>query len=300
SSHLLGRVLVEVAQGEHVTLPRCSESVETPGQGVSGEVDGHAVRVGARSFVIPQCDTGVTDAANLEEDGATLRAYLSVDRHLAAVFEYADEIREELPNVLAQLRRRGIRRFVLLSGDHAPIARAIAERAGIRETYGDLMPADKAQFIERLRSEGRAVLMVGDGVNDAPALTTADVGVALGSHGRGGGITAEAAQVVLLSDSLAHLGDAIDIGVRTLRIARQSIGVGLGLSGAAMLVAAFGGLSPAAGAALQEVIDVAVILNALRSARDPMISRSEPPDAGTPAKSSEVTRAPDADALERV
>jgi P-type E1-E2 ATPase len=240
-------------------------------------VDGHFLRIGARSFVLPGCDNGVNDADHLEGTDAALRAYLSVDGRLAAVFEYADELRPELPDTLAHLRRRGITRFVLLSGDHAPVARAIASRAGIVETYGDLMPADKAVFIERLRAEGKAVMMVGDGVNDAPALTMADVGVALAGHGRGGGITTEAADVVLMADSLLCLGDAIDIGARTLRIARQSIVAGLALSGIAMVVAAFGALPPAAGAAVQEAIDVAVILNALRSAADPAHTRPSKP-----------------------
>jgi P-type E1-E2 ATPase len=129
------------------------------------------------------------------------------------------------------------------------------------------MPEDKAQFIERMRAEGAIVMMIGDGINDAPALSTADVGVALASHG--GGIAAEAADVIILVDSLARVAETKSIADRTMRIARQSIRVGLGLSGVAMLVAAFGGLTPIVGAALQEVIDVAVILNALRTSATP-------------------------------
>ena len=225
------------------------------------------MRVGARAFVLPWCDGGVIDAAALERNGATLRAYVAVDRRLAAVVEYADEIRADLPRVLATLRGFGIERMVLLSGDHAPIAREVAERAGIPETYGDLLPAEKATFIERLRAENGAVMMVGDGTNDAPALTAADVGVALAGHG--GGVTTEAADVIILIDSLDRVGEAVAISRRTMTIARQSIRVGLGLSGLAMVVAAFGVIPPVIGAALQEVIDVAVILNALRSSRAP-------------------------------
>ena len=270
SSHLLARVLVTSAEDEGITVPSSTGRVETPGQGVEGEVEGKRVWVGARAFVLPHCENGTEEAERLEGSEQTLRAFLGVDGHLAAVFEYADEIRPELPGVLVTLRERGFKRVVLLSGDHTPIAHAVAERAGIEETYGDLMPGDKSQFIERLRSEGRGVMMVGDGVNDAPALSTADVGVALAAHGRGTGIATESADVILLIDSLTGLGEAVEIGDRTLRIARQSIGVGLGLSVVAMIFAAFGFLAPAVGAAVQEVIDVAVILNALRSGREPM------------------------------
>ena len=268
SSHLLGRVLVESAEERKLSIPAASQHVESPGQGVLGIVDGHDVRVGARSFVLPHCDKGVLAAAALERPGATLRAYIAIDSNLAAVVEYADEVRPDLVAVLTRLRKAGIRRIVLLSGDHAPIARAVAERVGISETYGDLLPPEKASFVERLRAEGRAVLMVGDGVNDAPALSGADVGIALAGHG--GGVTTEAADVIILVDALDRVGDALAIGSRTMRIARQSIRVGLALSGVAMVIAAFGGLTPVLGAALQEAIDVAVILNALRASVDPV------------------------------
>jgi heavy metal translocating P-type ATPase len=267
SSHLLGRVIVDGARAAGLSIPAATESLEAPGQGVGAKVEGHTVRVGARAFVLPYCEHGVLDAAALEQSDSTLRAYVEIDGRLAAVIEYADEVRRELPHVLASLRAEGISRIVLLSGDHAPIARALAQRVGIEETYGDLLPGDKAGFIERLRAEGGTVLMVGDGINDAPALTAADVGIALAAHG--GGITAEAADVIILVDSLDPVPEVIAIGSRTIRIARQSIWVGLGLSGVAMLVAAFGGLPPAMGAALQEVIDVAVIVNALRSSVAP-------------------------------
>jgi heavy metal translocating P-type ATPase len=263
SSHLLARVLVDSVKAAGTRLPTSIDNVETPGQGVTGTVDGSRVRVGARGFVISHCDEGVLAAASLEQLGSTLRAYVSIDDTLAAVVEYADEIRPELPEVLRSLADRGVSRVMLLSGDHAPVARVLAASVGISETYGDLLPGDKANFIERLQAEGRVVMMVGDGANDAPALSTADVGIALAAHG--GGISAEAADVIVLVDSLSRVTEAIDIGRRTMRIARQSIWVGLGLSGVAMVVAAFGGVAPITGAVLQEVIDVAVILNALRT-----------------------------------
>ena len=272
SSHLLARVLVDAVVAEGLAIPRSTRAVETPGQGVAGVVDGHTVRIGARAFVVSECDGGVLAAARLERDGATLRAYLSIDGRLAAVLEYADELRADLPSLLAGLHTVGVRRVALLSGDHAPIAREVAARAGIAETYGDLMPEDKAQFIERLQAGGHVVLMVGDGINDAPALATADVGVALAAHG--GGIAAESADIIVLVDALGRVSEAKAIADRTMRIARQSIWAGLGLSAVAMLVAAFGGLAPITGAALQEAIDVAVILNALRTSAAPLALRS--------------------------
>lgn len=273
SSHLLARALVSLADAQGLDESVAATFVEEPGLGVRGMVDGHDVRVGARAFVVPFARDGLLTAARLEEPGAAQRAYAAIDGRLAAVFEYADELRPEMTDVLAALRRRGVRRFVLLSGDHAPIARAMAARAGIAEAYGDLSPADKARFIERLQAESRSVMMVGDGMNDAAALATADVGVALVTHGRGGGITTEAADVIVLVDSLSRVTEAVDIGSRTLRIARQSIIAGLALSGIALTVAAFGGLMPVTGAAIRGLIDVAVIVNVLRTARAPLFAR---------------------------
>jgi heavy metal translocating P-type ATPase len=296
SSHLLARVLVDAVRAEGIGMVRGNGHIETPGQGVAGIIDGRRVRVGARSFVIPHCDDGVYTAASLEHEDAALRAYASIDGKLAAVFEYGDELRPDLPDVLASLDALGIHRIVLLSGDHAPIARALAERVGINEVHGDLLPPEKAQFVERLQAEGHRVVMVGDGINDAPALSTADVGIALAAHG--GGITAEAADIIVLADSLERVPAVISIGRRTLRIARQSMVVGLGLSGICMIVALFGGLRPVVGAGLQEAIDVIVILNALRTAKGSFTlesrnggARGTSPDAGVRVRRVSTVRA---------
>ena len=133
----------------------------------------------------------------------------------------------------------------------------------MNEIYGELLPADKAALVSRFKSRGDVVLMVGDGTNDAPALSTADVGSALAGHG--GGVTSEAADVVILVDDLSKVAEAVSISRRTMRLARQSITVGLTLSGVAMIFAAYGYIQPTEGALLQEAIDVAVILNALRA-----------------------------------
>jgi P-type E1-E2 ATPase len=187
-----------------------------------------------------------------------------VDGRLAGVVTYADQVRDNAADTVRRLRALGFERIGLLSGDHAENVATVARAVGISEVAADLLPEDKVAHVHRLTKAQHRVLMVGDGTNDAPALSSSAVGLALGAHG--GGIVAEAADVVLLVDDLGRVPEAVVIGRRTMRIARQSIAVGLGLSAAAMLVAAAGYIPPAAGALLQEAIDVAVILNALRAA----------------------------------
>jgi heavy metal translocating P-type ATPase len=266
SSHLLARVIVEAAEAlPGGRVPQASAHLESPGQGAVGTVEGHEVHVGARSFVLPQGKIDSGQLVRLEGAGVALRAYVAIDGRLAGVIEYADELRPELAAVLAGMKRWGIERVMLLSGDHTPNVRAVAASVGITEVEGDLLPAEKAAIVTRLRSAGEVVMMVGDGTNDAPALSSADVGVALAGHG--GGITAEAADVIILVDSLDRVTDALAIGHRTMHIARQSILAGLGLSGIAMIAAGLGYIPPPIGALLQESIDVAVILNAVRASR---------------------------------
>lgn len=265
SSHLLARTLVEAALSLGSQLPPARHHIESAGRGLTAEVDSHEVAVGARAYVLERARYTPEELAMLERNDVGLRAYVAVDGRLAGVVEYEDRLRPDVREVLDRLSDLDIRRTLLLSGDHAPNVKAVAAEAGIGEAHGDLLPDDKVSVVRKLAREGASVLMVGDGTNDAPALSAAQVGVAIASHG--GGISAEAADVVVLADDLSRVPDAIVIGRRTLAIARQSIWLGLGLSGAAMVAAAAGSLAPTAGALLQEVIDIAAILNALRASR---------------------------------
>jgi P-type E1-E2 ATPase len=181
-------------------------------------------------------------------------------------------IRPGMKDFIQKLRGDGVEHVMLLSGDRARNARATAEAVGIDEWRGELLPEDKVQVVKRLLHDGESVVMMGDGTNDAPALGTATVGVALASHGRG--IATEAADVILLVDDPSRLLDAIAISRRTMRIARQSIWAGLGLSALGMLFAAAGRIPPVMGAAIQEAIDLAVILNALRAASGKLYGKS--------------------------
>lgn len=275
SGHLLARTLVEEAAERRIVTPSGQDIVEAPGEGVAGKVDGRQVTVGGWAFVIgryPHAEAGLRATLAGSAD-AGLRAYVVVDGQAAGVVEYGDRIRPGLEAFFAALRRLGIRRTVLLSGDDPSNATAVGRTVGVDESHGAMLPAQKVAFVQRLIKEGERVVMVGDGTNDAPALSSATVGIALASGG--GGITAEAADAVLLADDPTRLLEAIIVSRRTLRLARQSIWVGLGLSGVAMVAASLGHIVPTAGALLQEGIDVAVILNALRasfeaSAKDPV------------------------------
>jgi P-type E1-E2 ATPase len=255
--------MVDAALAKVGALPKARHHVESPGRGLTADVEGREVAVGARAFVLEHSRFTVAELAALEQEDVGLRAYVAVEGQLAGVVEYADRIRPGLKDLFANLARLGVRRTVLLSGDHAPNVRAVAREVGIAEARGDLLPEGKVSAVRQLGHEGGRVLMVGDGTNDAPALSAAYVGVALASHG--GGISAEAADVVILADDLSRVAEAIAIGRRTMRIARQSIWIGLGLSGIAMGFAATGYITPVAGALLQELIDIATILNALRA-----------------------------------
>ncbi len=262
SGYLLARSIVLAAEQRGVAIPAAAEIIETPGQGVQGSVAGREVLVGSRGFLrLRRPAIALADGA-----GNGLRAWVAVDGQPAGVIDFADRLRPEVPEMVAALRRLGLTRVMLVTGDHAGHAEAVARAAGITEVEAELLPADKVRIVERLEEAGERVLMVGDGTNDAPALARASVGVALAAHG--GGITAEAADVVVLADDPSLVADAVAVSRRTVRIARQSVWAGLGLSGLGMVAAAFGYIPPTLGALLQEAIDVAVILNALRASGD--------------------------------
>jgi heavy metal translocating P-type ATPase len=265
SGHLLARSIVAAAQSSNGGIPAAESVVEVPGRGVSGRVSGHTVVVGARSFVRESSGASDAQLRALENGGQGLRAFVMVDGVPVGAIEFADEIRPNIPSTFERMRRAGVRRTLLLSGDLPSYVTAVAAAVGISEARGNLLPIDKVDVVAQLKRSGERVLMVGDGVNDAPALSTADVGVALAAHGRG--IASESADVILLEDDLASVAEAIEIGQKTMRVARQSILVGLGLSAVAMVFAAYGMIAPAVGAALQEGIDIAVIVNALRTSR---------------------------------
>lgn len=262
SGHVVAIALIEAAAARGLALSLPLDTRETPGEGIEGSIDGQKLIVGGRDFVAGK--TSATAGLVAEATPGAMTVSLGIDGTLAGIIVLQDNLRTDAETVLKDLRAAGVSRIVLASGDRTDIVEAIGQRLGLDRIAGELSPEGKVAVI---RDEARSgtVMMVGDGVNDAPALAAADVGVAMGA--RGTAASSEAAGVVLLVDQLAPLAQAIVIARRTRTIALQSVVVGLGLSFAAMLAAAFGYLPPVQGALLQELIDVAVILNALRALR---------------------------------
>ena len=282
SGHPLARAVVSEAHDRGIALPT-AHVTDVPGRGVLGTVRDRAVVLGAKGFVLEQHPDEHEAIAELERGTSGLRAWVAVDGRLAGVIEFADQLRPGASGIAAELRKLGITRLAIRSGDAELHTRAIADAVGIADARGELRPEEKVQTIKALMDEGEHVVMVGDGTNDAPALGTAGVGIALASHG--GGITAEAADVVVLADDLTRVVTVIRIARRTVRIARQSVWVGLGLSGVAMGFAAAGMIAPITGALLQEAIDVIVIINAVRASGYSWGGRKAPARAGIPEES---------------
>lgn len=262
SKHPIAQAVVAAAQQKGLSLPVPEKVVESPGEGVAGLIDGRKVVVGGAGFVAANIGAAEIDGS-IAEVGSVIVA-VGVDGKLVGHLVMADALRTGTAELLAGLRRLGIGRILLATGDRRAVADTVTEGLGLDAVRAELTPDQKVLLVLTERKNG-LVMMVGDGVNDAPALAAADIGVAMGA--RGAAASAEAADVVLLVDHLDRLLPGIEVAQRSRRIALQSVVAGIGLSVAGMLAAALGYLTPVQGALLQELIDVAVILNALRALR---------------------------------
>ena len=262
SKHPVAQAIVAAATARGLILPVPVDVVELPGEGVIGLVDARQVMVGGDGFVAQRTAKPRGDHPDLA--AGSLMVAVAVDGHLAGHLVMLDPLRAGAADMLARLRAQGIDRILLATGDRAEVARRVTEGLGFDAIHAGLTPDGKVDLVLAERRNG-PVMMVGDGVNDAPALAAADVGVAMGA--RGAAASAEAADVVLLVDRVDRIAPGIEIARRARQIALQSVVVGIGLSVLGMIAAAFGYLTPVEGALLQEAIDVAVILNALRALR---------------------------------
>jgi len=266
STHPVSLALVAAAHARGLDLPLPESVAEVPGGGVTGRVKGHALLLGAEGFLQSagiHPAAGFAVAAQVSAAAGSV-AWLAMDGHAVAAFVMADGLRQDAPRLVRRLRGMGVRRIVLLTGDRAAAAAPIGRALRLDAVLADRSPAEKIAAVQA-ESARALTAMVGDGVNDAPALAAADVGIAMGAHGTAA--AAEAGDVVLVVDRVDRVAEAVAIARRARGIALQAIWIGMGLSGAAMLLAAAGHLTPLAGAIVQEAIDVAAILYALTALR---------------------------------
>ncbi|MGF7229216.1 MAG: heavy metal translocating P-type ATPase [Candidatus Saccharibacteria bacterium] len=259
SNHVLARAIVARAQKDKIKISKAKHVKEIAGNGVSAMIGGHEVIVGRWALleknhvVLPKNFT----PANVQQTAA----HVAINGVLAGVITLKDELRPESTQTLDHLRAMGIENFMMVTGDNAATAKAIAKSVGISEVIAEALPGDKLRAIEAQTL--RPVAFVGDGVNDAPVLTASDVGIALGA--RGSTAASESADVVIMQDDLSRVAFGTEIAKRTFFIAKQSIWVGIGLSVMLMAIFSTGKFKPVYGAAIQEVVDVVVIFNALRA-----------------------------------
>ena len=269
SAHVLAEALVHDAERRGLRLAAPADPVERPGEGIEATVEGRRVAVGSESWLRSRgYDTAAAAAVGAAgEEAGLAKVLVGVDGELAAVVVMADRLREDAGALAARLRAAGVRRVAMVTGDRRSVAERIAAETGLDRVFAEQSPEQKLDVVRAARADPdlAPVVMVGDGVNDAPALALADVGIAI--SGPGATISSETADAVITVDRIERVADAVEIGRRSLGIARQSVVFGIGLSMVAMGFAALGYIPPLAGALLQEGIDVAVILNALRALR---------------------------------
>lgn len=268
SVHILARSLVEHMEKNNIgNLSYPENFKESFGDGVSGEINGVEYVFGKLSFIKKlgvSISTEVTKLHEEEKMEGIIPVYLSRGKDLLGAVFFRDEIREDAKELFVNLKTSGASRIILLSGDKELVAKPIATSLGISECKAECLPDQKLDFIKEIQIKDKEVVaMVGDGVNDAPALTQADVGIALGTHGATA--ASDSADIVIISGSVGLVHDAYLIAKRSLGVAREGIFIGIGLSSIFMIVALFGHLIPFWGAIIQEGIDVAVILYALRA-----------------------------------
>ena len=270
SAHVLAEALVHAAHERDLRLTSPEDVKEGRGQGVEGRVEGRRVAVGSSAWLNERGYVGAeeaTRALDAGDDPGKARILVGVDGKLAGAVVMGDSLREDARGLVERLRSLGVRHVALVTGDRVSVAEEVGRQIGADRVYAEQSPEGKLEVVRSIREQPELtpVVMVGDGVNDAPALALADIGIAMGTAGAT--VASETADAVIMADRIDRVVEAIQIGRRSMAIARQSIIVGMGLSLVAMVFAAVGLITPVAGALLQEAIDVAVIANALRALR---------------------------------
>ncbi len=259
STHILARSIVQAATELKVKIPKAKQVKELAGHGLMGGFRGKQIVIGRLSLLEEQDVTmpKAFKSGNVKQTAT----YVAINGELAGIITFIDEVRPEAKSMLKRLKAQGIKHTLMVTGDNAITAKTIADKLGIERVEAECLPADKIHVIEKVKE--RPLAFVGDGVNDAPVLTAADVGVALGA--RGSTAASESADIVIMLDDVGKVAGGVEIAKRTFFIAKQSILIGIFISLGLMGIFATGRFKPVYGAALQELVDVAVIFNALRA-----------------------------------
>jgi Cd2+/Zn2+-exporting ATPase len=267
SEHPLARPILAEATALGET-PHADQFEHVPGRGVRAVYQGHGVAVGTRELMDDlriAVDPAVREELNrLSTEGKTAML-VALDGAVLGVLAMADVLREGMPEMLARLRQHGVERIVMLTGDDRRTAEAIARAAGISEVAAEQLPDDKLAAIRRLQGEGHVVAMVGDGVNDAPALAAADIGIAMGAAGTD--VAIETADIALMTDDLMKIPEAIRLSKATLRVIRQNVGVALLVVAGLLLGVLLGQVQMAGGMFIHELSVLLVIGNGMRLLR---------------------------------
>lgn len=256
SSHVMAEAIVDYAKEYNMTLHNADDLKEVTAEGIVGTIEGHLVKVGQGKFV--------TAEAVPEVKGSGV--YVSIDDKYAGVYSLLDQIRPESKSTIQKLKDFGIKNILMISGDKKEATEMVASEVGITKAYPSSLPADKVKIINGLDKEYHPTIMVGDGVNDAPALALADVGIAMGY--KGANAASESADAVILQDDLSKVSTVVKIAHDTMKVAREAVLIGIFICIALMIIAAFGLIPTIIGAMLQEVVDTVAILYALRARSD--------------------------------
>ncbi|MBI2242561.1 MAG: cation-translocating P-type ATPase [Nocardioides sp.] len=280
SEHPLARTILDAATAEGLGVQGLPEHTEPfPGKGITATAEGHRILIGnlalLEQFGIADTEAAARTAEELSQAGRT-PMIVAVDDRVVGVVAVADEIRRDAARMVAELHAAGVRKVVMLTGDARLVAEAVGTATGVDEVRAGLLPEDKLEAILELQREGHTVAMVGDGVNDAPALATADIGVAMGAAGSA--VAVETADIALMGDNLLRLPEAISLARRTVANMRQNITIAVTTVALLLLGVLLGGVTMAIGMLVHEVSVLVVIVNAMRLLRARKY-RSEDPGA---------------------
>lgn len=269
STHALAQVVVDEAKKSKVQLHKVDANKEFPGKGISAKIAGKQVLVGSFAFLKEKgvdMSSPICIGHGIQNNTAL---FVAREKKYIGSITFVDPLRPEAKKTISELKKLGVKDFIMLTGDRKQVGERIGKELGINDIHSQVLPADKVNILLEEKKKLSPIAMVGDGINDAPVLAASDVGVALGA--KGSTAASEAADAVIMQDDLGRMSELVAISKRSVMIAKQSIFTGIGLSSILMVVALFGFIVPVVGAFLQEAIDVIVILNALRARFRPKV-----------------------------